>query len=68
MGYETSPDEALITPTTAEMTSRWPGFTQEQIEALVQDYNLECDRLGELDLNDVFHRVRELAVHDVEWQ
>ncbi|KAG6874188.1 hypothetical protein C0995_003734 [Termitomyces sp. Mi166 len=68
VGYETSPDEALITPTMIEITSRWPGFTQEQVEALVQDYNLECDRLGELDLNDVFHRVRELAVHDVEWQ
>ncbi|KAG6900855.1 hypothetical protein C0993_009973 [Termitomyces sp. T159_Od127] len=68
VGYETTPDEALITPTTTEITSRWPGFTQAQVEALVQDYNLECDRLGELDLNDVFHRVRELAVHDVEWQ
>ena len=67
MGYETSPDEALMTPTMTEITSRWPGFTQEQVEALVQDYNLECDRLGEMDLNDVVHRVRELAVHDVEW-
>ncbi|KAG6898380.1 hypothetical protein C0992_009055 [Termitomyces sp. T32_za158] len=68
VGYETPPDEALIVPTTTEIKSRWPGFTQEQVEALVQDYNLECDRLGELDLNDVFHRVRELAVHDVDWQ
>ncbi|KAG5342787.1 hypothetical protein C0989_008737 [Termitomyces sp. Mn162] len=66
-GYETSPDEALVTPTMTEITSRWPGLTQEQVEALVQDYNLECDLLGDLDLNDVFHRVRELAVHDVEW-
>ncbi|KAG6851014.1 hypothetical protein H0H93_004501 [Arthromyces matolae] len=68
IGYETSPDEALITPSVTEITSRWPGFTQEQVEALVQDYNLECDRLGELDLNDVVHRVRELAVNDVEWK
>ncbi|KAG6907355.1 hypothetical protein DXG01_009239 [Tephrocybe rancida] len=68
VGYETSPDEALITPTTTEITSRWPGLSQEQVDALVRDYNNECDRLGELDLNDVFHRVRELAVQDVEWQ
>ncbi|KAG6814378.1 hypothetical protein H0H92_010964 [Tricholoma furcatifolium] len=67
-GYETSPDEALITPGRTEITSRWPGLTEEQVEALVQDYNLECDRLGDLDLNDVFHRVRELAVQDVQWQ
>ncbi|KAG6866953.1 hypothetical protein C0991_003869 [Blastosporella zonata] len=67
-GYETTPDEALITPATAEITSRWPGLSQEQVDALVQDYNYECDRLGDLDLNDVFHRVRELAVQDVEWQ
>ncbi|KAF5381087.1 hypothetical protein D9615_003993 [Tricholomella constricta] len=67
-GYETLPDVALITPSAAEITSRWPGLSQEQVDALVQDYNLECDRLGELDLNDVYHRVRELAVHDVVWQ
>jgi len=40
-------------------------MTPEQVEALVEDYNLECDRLGEMDLDDVYHRVRELAVHDV---
>ncbi|GLB34911.1 putative non-repetitive/WGA-negative nucleoporin C-terminal [Lyophyllum shimeji] len=67
-GFETLPDVALMTPTLSEIASRWPGLSQEQIEALVQDYNLECDQLGELDLNDVYHRVRELALHDVVWQ
>jgi nuclear pore complex protein Nup133 len=67
-GYETQPDVALMTPSVAEISSRWPGLSLEETEALVQDYNLECDRLGELDLNDVYHRVRELALHDVVWR
>ncbi|KAG5645239.1 hypothetical protein DXG03_006656 [Asterophora parasitica] len=67
-GYETTPDVALMTPARNEIASRWPGLSQEQVDALVGDYNIECDRLGDLDLNDVYHRVRELAVHDVVWQ
>jgi nuclear pore complex protein Nup133 len=67
-GYETLPDVALMIPSGAEITSRWPGMPPDQVEAVIQDYNLECDRLGELDLNDVYHRVRELAAHDVVWQ
>ncbi|KAL0570251.1 hypothetical protein V5O48_011713 [Marasmius crinis-equi] len=64
-GYETVPDVALIIPSVQEIASRWPGMPQDQIERLVQDYNLECDKLGDMDLNDVYHRVRELAVEDL---
>ncbi|KAJ7774554.1 hypothetical protein DFH07DRAFT_102982 [Mycena maculata] len=67
-GYDTSPDVALVIPTEAEITSRWPGLSSEQVNALVQDYTLECDKLGELDLNDVYERVRELAAHAVVLQ
>ncbi|KAJ7774888.1 hypothetical protein B0H16DRAFT_78349 [Mycena metata] len=67
-GYDTSPDVALMIPTEAEITSRWPGLSSEQVGALLQDYTLECDRLGELDLNDVYERIRELAAHAVVWQ
>ncbi|KAF8212214.1 hypothetical protein K438DRAFT_1708496 [Mycena galopus ATCC 62051] len=67
-GYDTSPDVSLVTPTEAEITSRWPGLSSEQVDALLQDYTLECDKLGELDLNDVYDRVRELAAHAVVWQ
>ncbi|KAJ7046830.1 hypothetical protein C8F04DRAFT_1227029 [Mycena alexandri] len=67
-GYDTSPDVALVIPTEAEITSRWPGLSSEQVGALLQDYMLECDRLGELDLNDVYERIRELAAHAVVWQ
>ncbi|KAJ7109426.1 hypothetical protein C8R44DRAFT_634983 [Mycena epipterygia] len=67
-GYDTSPDVALVIPTEAEITSRWPGLSSEQVDALLQDYTLECDKLGDLDLNDVYDRVRELAAHAVVWQ
>jgi nuclear pore complex protein Nup133 len=67
-GYDTNPDVALVTPTEAEITSRWPGLSSEQVDALLQDYTLECDKLGDLDLNDVYDRIRELAAHAVVWQ
>ncbi|KAJ7172457.1 methyltransferase type 11 [Mycena filopes] len=60
-GYDTSPDAALI-------KSRWPGLSSEQVGALLQDYMLECDQLGDLDLNDVYERIRELAAHALVWQ
>jgi nuclear pore complex protein Nup133 len=44
-GYETLPDVALLAPTPAETTSRWPGMSPDQVEALIQDYNLESDQL-----------------------
>ncbi|KAJ6596941.1 hypothetical protein DFH09DRAFT_1403501 [Mycena vulgaris] len=67
-GYDTSPDVALMIPTEAEIGSRWPGLSSEQVDALLRDYTLECDKLGDLDLNDVYNRVRELAAHAVVWQ
>lgn len=64
-GYDTSPDVALVIPTETEITSRWPGLSSEQVDRLLQDYALECDKLGELDLNDVYERVRELAAREI---
>ncbi|KIL69792.1 hypothetical protein M378DRAFT_69338 [Amanita muscaria Koide BX008] len=63
-----SPDEALIIPSSIEIVSRWPGMSAEQVEAIVQDYDFERDQLGDYDLNDVYHRVRELAEEDVSWR
>lgn len=63
-----TPDEALITPSDAEIASRWPGMSAEQLEAIGRDYDFERDKLGDYDLNDVYHRVRELAAEDIAWQ
>jgi nuclear pore complex protein Nup133 len=41
-------------------------MSPEQVDALIRDYNTEQDRLGELELEDIFLRVHELAVNGVE--
>ncbi|KAF8636731.1 hypothetical protein AX17_003534 [Amanita inopinata Kibby_2008] len=63
-----TPDESLMTPSAAEIISRWPGMSKEQVEAIARDYDFERDKLGEYDLDDVYHRIRELADEDVVWQ
>ncbi len=60
------PSEALLIPSTEEIISRWPGMSAEQTESLTVDYNSEQDRLGELDLEDIFLRIHELAGMAVE--
>ncbi|KAJ3755523.1 hypothetical protein EV360DRAFT_96127 [Lentinula raphanica] len=64
-GFETDPDIALIVPTIEELSSRWPGIPQDQIERIHEDYNLECDRLGEFELDEAYARVRELAEFEI---
>ncbi|TFK29976.1 methyltransferase type 11 [Coprinopsis marcescibilis] len=63
-GYDTSPEYALMIPTAIEIASRWSGLSQEQLEAIGQDYTLESDQLGDLELDDIYLRVRELAAQD----
>jgi nuclear pore complex protein Nup133 len=41
---------------------------QDEMEVLERDYRLERNKLEDLDLDDVYHRVRELAMHDVMWR
>ena len=60
------PSEALLIPKPDEMVSRWPGMSTDQIEALEGDYISEQDRLGELELDDIFTRIHELAVHAID--
>ena len=60
------PSEALMIPSMEEIMSRWPGMSPEQVESLIRDYNSEQDRLGELELEDIFLRIHELAVNGVE--
>jgi len=57
-----------MVPSTEEIVSRWPGMSSDQVDALINDYNSEQDRLGELDLEDIFQRIHELAANAVEWE
>jgi nuclear pore complex protein Nup133 len=67
-GYVTEPNVALLIPAATELSSRWPGLPPDQIEALMQDFTFECDKLGDLELDDVYERVKELVEKDVEWE
>lgn len=49
------------------ISSRWPGMPQEEMETLARDYRSEGIQLDEMNLEDVYHRVRELVMHDVMW-
>jgi nuclear pore complex protein Nup133 len=40
---------------------------QEEMESLYKDYRSETTQLEELDLEDDYQKVRELAVHDIMW-
>ncbi|CAA7271672.1 unnamed protein product [Cyclocybe aegerita] len=62
------PSEALMIPSPEEITSRWPGLSMDQVESLITDYNSEQDRLGDLDLDDIFTRIHEMASQEVEWE
>jgi nuclear pore complex protein Nup133 len=56
------PEQALQPPTMEEIASRWPGLTPEQVEAMQQDYLGESEGLHHLRLDDVFERVKEIAM------
>ncbi|EJD02313.1 uncharacterized protein FOMMEDRAFT_124682 [Fomitiporia mediterranea MF3/22] len=59
-------NEAAQLPSREELESRWPGHTDEQIEALSNDYANERQRLVEFDLVPVVERVKELAVQELK--
>jgi nuclear pore complex protein Nup133 len=66
-GYILSPSQALAEPSLAELSSRWPGMSPEQIEALHIDYQEESALLAEYDLTEVFGRAREVVLDEMMW-
>ena len=66
-GYILSPNQALAVPSSAELPSRWPGMSPEQIEALHEDYLEESALLEEYDLGEVYVRARELVLDEMMW-
>jgi nuclear pore complex protein Nup133 len=60
-GYHLKFDKTLPTPSTAEISSRWPGMSPDEVEGLRADYQHESNKVKELGLEDVYDRVRELA-------
>ncbi|KAJ7582654.1 hypothetical protein C8J56DRAFT_955381 [Mycena floridula] len=67
-GYITTPNIALIVPSSTQIASRWPGKSSEEIEDLAQDYNFEMDKLGDMELTDIFERLKDIALQDYSWE
>ncbi|KAF8478553.1 Non-repetitive/WGA-negative nucleoporin C-terminal-domain-containing protein [Russula ochroleuca] len=66
-GYILPPNQALAVPSLAELSSRWPGMSPEQIEALHDDYQEESALLAEYDLTEAFGRAREVVLDEMMW-
>jgi len=66
-GYILPPNQALAVPSLAELSSRCPGMSPEQIEALHEDYQEESNLLAEYDLAEAFNRARELVLDEMMW-
>jgi nuclear pore complex protein Nup133 len=66
-GYILPPNQALAVPSIAELSSRWPGMSLEQTEALHADYQEESDLLAEYDLAEAFNRAREVVLDEMMW-
>jgi nuclear pore complex protein Nup133 len=65
-GYHLYMSDALPTPLASEIASRWPGMSAEEVGGLAKDYVRESEQLKELDLEDVYNRVKELAFEFVD--
>jgi len=61
-GYVLSPMQALAIPSASEISSRWPGMSAEEVEAMTEGYQAESSRLAEYDLRDAAERARELVL------
>jgi len=66
-GYILPPNQALAVPSLAELSSRWPGLSPEQIEALHKEYQEESNLLAEYDLTEVYGRAREVVLDEMMW-
>lgn len=66
-GYILPPNQALAVPSSAELPSRWPGMSPEQIEALYEDYQEESELLAEYDLTEAYTRAREVVLDEMMW-
>lgn len=67
-GYILLPSQAMEAPRVSEISSRWPGMSADELDALMRDYKSECDKLRNLNLEEMFERVRLLVEGDAEQQ
>ena len=60
------PAQTQVIPSLEELQSRWQGAPIEEIADIRRDYESDAREIEALALEDVFARVRELVVEDLD--
>jgi nuclear pore complex protein Nup133 len=58
--------QADASPSAAEIESRYPGMSAEQVEGLLEDYRSECMTLATYSVTNVYDRTIALVLEDFQ--
>ncbi|KIM58886.1 hypothetical protein SCLCIDRAFT_127429 [Scleroderma citrinum Foug A] len=67
-GFDLDQSQCLPVPLMPETSSRFPGMPAETVGELARDYRAESTCVEQMRLEDVYFRVRELAMEDVGYE
>lgn len=67
-GFDLDPNQCLPVPLMPETSSRFPGMPAEMVGELARDFRAESTNVERMRLDDVYFRVRELALEDLGYE
>lgn len=67
-GFDLDQSQCLPVPLMPETSSRFPGMSDETVGELARDFRAESTRVEQMRLEDVYFRVRELAMEDIGYE
>ncbi|KAI6005623.1 hypothetical protein EDD15DRAFT_2212668 [Pisolithus albus] len=67
-GFDLDPNQCLPVPLMPETSSRFPGMPVEMVGELARDFRAESTNVEQMRLDDVYFRVREVALEDLGYE
>lgn len=67
-GFDLDPLQCLPVPLMPETSSRFPGTPVEVVGELARDFRAESSMVEKMKLEDVYFRVRELAMEELGYE
>ncbi|KAL4077069.1 hypothetical protein V8B97DRAFT_1378901 [Scleroderma yunnanense] len=67
-GFDLDQSQCLPVPLMPETSSRFPGMSAEMVGELARDFRAESTDVEQMKLEDVYFRVRELAMEDLGYE
>ncbi|KAI6103387.1 hypothetical protein F5141DRAFT_205422 [Pisolithus sp. B1] len=67
-GFDLDPNQCLPVPLMPETSSRFPGVPVEMVGELARDFRAESTNVERMKLDDVYFRVREVALEDLGYE